>query len=455
MPPRYAYWTILAGGLPTSFRAVEQSELLPTFNRLKEKQPDAEMKWFSKGKLWNSPEEARAASPSRPWSRSRDDDRPRRPRPDESGEARTPPGPDHASGDEGRPTRTAAAAREKPKDRWRNRPGGGEPGGEERRGKNWRPGGTHADPRQKFIDAKKARNQRIRQERFDHKQGPNALRSENSGDRTPRDVRPPAARRDDERAHDAGRREGRPREDRPWRDAPHTGAGGARRDFERRPPSESAPRWTPRPDGPRAPRSEGGRGPREERRPWTPRGERPKGDRPERRAWSPKGEGFDRGREHGGGAGRRPWTPREDRAPRGDGSRPPFDRRPPRDGAPKWEPRGDRDRPRPRGEWSSGDRPRSGGFDRKPGGGGFRPGGGDRPRSSGAGSDRPRGGFDRKPGEFDRPRGKSFGSGGGRPPAGPRKPWSQDGGRGPSAGPRRPFKPQSTDRPRRKRDDES
>src|SRR3954471_17518506 len=59
MPPRFAYWTIIAGGLPTAFRAAERDELLPTFTRLKEKQPDAEMKWFARGKLWASPEEAR------------------------------------------------------------------------------------------------------------------------------------------------------------------------------------------------------------------------------------------------------------------------------------------------------------------------------------------------------------------------------------------------------------
>jgi hypothetical protein len=56
MPPRYSYWTILAGGLPTAFRAAERADLLPTFNRIREKHPDAEMKWFARGKLWESPE---------------------------------------------------------------------------------------------------------------------------------------------------------------------------------------------------------------------------------------------------------------------------------------------------------------------------------------------------------------------------------------------------------------
>jgi hypothetical protein len=60
MPPRYSYWTILAGGLPTAFRAAERADLLPTFNRIREKHPDAQMKWFARGKLWESPEDARA-----------------------------------------------------------------------------------------------------------------------------------------------------------------------------------------------------------------------------------------------------------------------------------------------------------------------------------------------------------------------------------------------------------
>ena len=58
MPPRYAYWTILAGGLPTAFRTTEREELLPTFKRILEKHPDAEMKYFARGKLWDSPEAA-------------------------------------------------------------------------------------------------------------------------------------------------------------------------------------------------------------------------------------------------------------------------------------------------------------------------------------------------------------------------------------------------------------
>ena len=113
MPPRYAYWTIMAGGLPTAFRAVEREELLPTFNRLKDKHPDAEMKYFARGRLWSSPEEAQRDAEAR-------------------------------------------------------RAGGRRPA--EGRGRDWRPGGAHQDPRQKFKDAKKDRNLDWRKQRFERRQ---------------------------------------------------------------------------------------------------------------------------------------------------------------------------------------------------------------------------------------------------------------------------------------------
>jgi hypothetical protein len=107
MPPRYAYWTIIAGGLPTAFRATAREELLPTFQRIKEKHPDAQMKYFARGKLWESPEAARAAEKRR-GTRDRD----------------------------------------------------------------WRPGGDHRDPRQKFIDTKKQRNAAMRKQRWERRNAP-------------------------------------------------------------------------------------------------------------------------------------------------------------------------------------------------------------------------------------------------------------------------------------------
>ncbi|HUQ11896.1 MAG TPA: hypothetical protein VM146_16395, partial [Steroidobacteraceae bacterium] len=61
MPPRYAYWTILIDGKATAFRAKEQDELLPTLNQLRRKNDDVALKYFAKGKLWDSPEQSQWA----------------------------------------------------------------------------------------------------------------------------------------------------------------------------------------------------------------------------------------------------------------------------------------------------------------------------------------------------------------------------------------------------------
>lgn len=105
MPPRFAYWTIIVDGQATAFRAADAEELLPTFNRLKEKHPSAVMMWFQGGKLWSSRGEAQDAA----TAARRAEDRKKR------------------------------AVESPPRDR------------------KWRPGGTHRDPRQKYIDAKKAK----------------------------------------------------------------------------------------------------------------------------------------------------------------------------------------------------------------------------------------------------------------------------------------------------------
>jgi hypothetical protein len=116
MPPRFAYWTILVDDEPTAFRAKEAEELLPTLNRLKQKHPSAVMMWFQAGKLWRSRLEAQDAF--------------------------------------------VAARREEAQ---KKRPAGDGPP----RDRKWRPGGTHADPRQKFKDARKAKwtryKERVRQ----------------------------------------------------------------------------------------------------------------------------------------------------------------------------------------------------------------------------------------------------------------------------------------------------
>ena len=61
MPPRYVYWTIIVDGRPTAFRSGSLEDIMPTFNRLKEKQPTAELKWFQNGQLWPSRHDAQEA----------------------------------------------------------------------------------------------------------------------------------------------------------------------------------------------------------------------------------------------------------------------------------------------------------------------------------------------------------------------------------------------------------
>ena len=66
MPPRFAYWTILIDDLPTAFRARDKDDLLPTFHQLQRANPNIAFKWFARGRLWASPEEARDAQRPKP-----------------------------------------------------------------------------------------------------------------------------------------------------------------------------------------------------------------------------------------------------------------------------------------------------------------------------------------------------------------------------------------------------
>jgi len=181
MPPRYSYWTIIAGGLPTAFRAAEREDLMPTFQRLREKHPDAELKWFARGKLWASPEAAR------PPQREHRDRGARAPRGQDTRGAR-PAGDDRS----GRPS-------PQPEPSVRG----------EHRGRDWRPGGDHRDPRQPFKDAKKARNQRWRQKKFEQAQRfADARRDRGRGPSGDRRTGPPGQPRKDWK-------------DRPPREKPH------------------------------------------------------------------------------------------------------------------------------------------------------------------------------------------------------------------------------------------
>ena len=59
VPPRFASWTILIDNAPTAFRAREAEELLPTLNQLKRKNKEVALKWFARGRLWESQQQER------------------------------------------------------------------------------------------------------------------------------------------------------------------------------------------------------------------------------------------------------------------------------------------------------------------------------------------------------------------------------------------------------------
>src|SRR6185436_10879828 len=155
MPPRYAYWTILVDGAPTAFRAREREELLPTLHQLQRKNANVTMQWFARGKLWESRE-------------AEHDDFQRRKRQAEAPFAKAP-----ATG--------------------------------ERRNADWRPGGAHKDPRDRF----KKRNR------------PERAWSEGDEPRDRKPQKPPSDR------PWQGRQPAGPPRDRPWQGKKQ---GGAPRD---------------------------------------------------------------------------------------------------------------------------------------------------------------------------------------------------------------------------------
>jgi hypothetical protein len=317
MPPRFTFWTIIIDGQPTAFRAAEREELLPTLKQLQAKNPAAVLKWFARGRVWESPEDARR----------------------ERTEAET-------------------AAREAVL--------------KERRAHEWRPGGEHRDPREKFK--KETFQARKRRE----KKAANLAHESPSGDFSPK-----------------GPEEGGPGGDRP---AP----GG----FAPKGPDQGGPRDDrPRSGGflPKGPGQGGPGGDRPRSGGFPPRGPGqggPGGDRSRPGGWS-GGANRPPGRSFGGGAqgGFRPKGPGQFGS---GGDRPRSGGFPPK-GPGQGGPGGDRSRP---GGWS-------GGANRPPG------------RSFGGGA---QGGF--------RPKGPGqFGSGGDRPRSGGWNPGGSGGGHGDVSGP--------------------
>lgn len=125
MPPRYAYWTILVDSRPTAFRAREREELLPTLNQLRRKNSDVTMKWFARDRLWESPEAERAAR--------------RQPKPFEKRGRDWRPGGQHKDPRARFDRKREAGRRERRP--WSGEPGGGAPGA--------RPRGDHPRDRQR------------------------------------------------------------------------------------------------------------------------------------------------------------------------------------------------------------------------------------------------------------------------------------------------------------------
>jgi hypothetical protein len=61
MPRRHGWWVIVARATPTAFRSKRRDTLVPTLRQLQRTHPDAALRWFDRGRLWESPAEASAA----------------------------------------------------------------------------------------------------------------------------------------------------------------------------------------------------------------------------------------------------------------------------------------------------------------------------------------------------------------------------------------------------------
>ena len=263
----HSFWVIVDGQTPTSFRSRQQEDLLPTLTQLKRTQPDVRLMWFERGRLWASPEDAKAALIER-----------------------------------------------------RKAPG--------RRPREWRPGGDHVDPKAKYDIPRderrarfKARHERDRRDGGrDHSAGGDDRPFRPKGDRpfTPRGDRP---------FRPDGDRKFRPEGDRPFRpkgDRPFTPRGDRpfRPDGDRKFRPEGDRPFRPKGDRPFKPRGDrpfrpdGDRKfrPRDEGRGAWRRDDRPRDDRPRSfgdRPWRPKKPG-QAGKPWQAG---RPWKPKK---PKGD-----------------------------------------------------------------------------------------------------------------------------------------
>ncbi len=304
MPPRYAYWTIILDGAPTSFRTKERDDILPLFNQFKAKNPGALLKWFSGGRLWDSPEQAkdvRDVEKVRKFREERAKDtkeqreleeremrafREKHGRPADGSDQKPPEDVDSSRGAfaprEGRPPAPpwspGASAPGSPKapreDRRESRPPS------DRRSRDWRPGGEHRDPRDKY----KLPPGEARKRWKDRNLGPRVPRpfgGKPGGDR-PYGDKPGGPRRFDERPE--GERSFRPKPfgDRPRGPKPFGSKPGGNRPFGGKPSGPGGPRpFGSKPGGDR-PYGDKPRGPKPfgDKPAGKPFGSKPGGDRP-------------------------------------------------------------------------------------------------------------------------------------------------------------------------------
>jgi 23S rRNA pseudouridine2605 synthase len=228
MPPPTRFWVILIGKTPTSFHAKEREDLLPTLRQLQRTQKDVSLRWFERGKVWESPDAA-----------------------------------------EGAAKLAATEAREK-------------------RTKDWRPGGEHRDPKARFEmtrDQKRAKFKRDQRgggggggedgppspfgprpprpgrppfdrPKFDRPSGDRRPSEQPSG--RPFQDRPPGARPFKDRPSGGRPFKDRPAEGRPFKDRPSGDRPFGQRPFGDRPPRRDRPAGPPmeNPFGPRKPRAE-------------------------------------------------------------------------------------------------------------------------------------------------------------------------------------------------------
>jgi hypothetical protein len=191
---RTRFWTILIGTEPTAFRASEQDALIPTLKQLQRRHPEAIIKWYEYGRIFDSPEQAEAA-------------------------------------------RAAVAAERRPKD--------------------WRPGGEHRDPRAlyKISRDEKRRRFKLRQRGPSAASGkPGGPPGAERPGKPPAGTRPPGSEPDRRpAAPHAGRRTwaARPRHDRDERSPGPKGASKPRTAWRSRPQGPPAGRR-----GPKKPREE-------------------------------------------------------------------------------------------------------------------------------------------------------------------------------------------------------